>query len=72
MGVVGSSDGRPTQQSYSVFTELSHQLDRELQTMKRSVDTGLPRINSMLRDAGLPPIEAKPVDAPPPRQVAAQ
>ena len=72
MGVVGSSDGRPTQQSYSVFTELSHQLDRELQTMKRSVDTGLPRINSMLREAGLPPIEAKPVDAPPPRQVAAQ
>jgi hypothetical protein len=72
MGVVGNADSRPTQQSYAVFTELSHQLDRELQTMKRTLDSGLPRINTMLRDAGLPSIEAKPVDAPPPRQVAAQ
>jgi hypothetical protein len=65
MGVVGSSDGRPTQQSYSVFTELSQQLDRELTTLKRTLDAGLPRINGMLRDAGLPAIEARPVDAAP-------
>ena len=70
MGVVGSSDGRPTQQSYAVFTELSRQLDRELATLKRSLDAALPRLNGMLRDAGLPAIEAKPVDAPPPRQIA--
>src|SRR5438105_15270660 len=69
MGVVGSSEGRPTQQSYSVFTELSHQLDRELAVLKRTLDAGLPRVNTMLRDANLPPIEAKPVDAPT-RQVA--
>jgi len=72
MGVVGSADGRPTQQSYAVFTELSHELDRELTALKQTLDAGLPRINSMLRDAGLPAIEAKPVDAPPPRQIAAQ
>jgi hypothetical protein len=72
MGVVGGSDGRPTQQSHSVFTELSRQLDRELGTLKRSLDTMLPRLNAMLRDAGLPPIEARPVDAPPtPRAIAA-
>ena len=72
MGVVGSADGRPTQQSYAVFTELSQQLDRELAVMKRTLDAGLPRVNAMLRDAGLPAIEPKPVDAPPPRQIAAQ
>jgi hypothetical protein len=70
MGVVGSADGRPTQQSYAVFTELSQELDRELAALKRTLDAGLPRLNGMLKDAGLPAIEAKPVDAPPARQVA--
>jgi hypothetical protein len=72
MGVVGSADGRPTQQSYAVFTELSRELDRELAIMKQTLSTGLPRVNAMLRDAGLPAVEAKPVDAPPARQIAAQ
>src|SRR5206468_1067478 len=72
MGVVGSADGRPTQQSYAVFTDLSRQLDRELATLKQTLSAGLPRVNSMLRDAGLPPVEAKPIDAPPARQIAAQ
>jgi len=68
MGVVGSADGRPTQQSYSVFTELSRELDQELAVLKRTLDSGLPRVNAMLGGAGLPAIEAKPVDAP--RQIA--
>ena len=68
MGVVGSADGRPTQQSYAVFTELSRQLDQELAVLKRTLDSGLPRVNALLRGAGLPVIEAKPVEAP--RQIA--
>jgi len=73
MGVVGSADGRPTQQSYAVFNDLSAQLDRELALLRRTLDAGLTRANTMLKDANLPPIQAKPVDAPPPaRQVAAQ
>ena len=72
MGVVGSADGRPTQQSYSVFTELSTQLDRELAVLRRTLDTGLPHVNTMLRGAGLPAIEAKPVEVREPRQVAAR
>jgi len=72
MGVVGSADGRPTQQSYSVFTELSTELDRQLALLKRTLDAGLPRMNSMLRGAGLPAVEAKPVDVREPRQVAEQ
>jgi hypothetical protein len=72
MGVVGSADGRPTQQSYSVFTDLSTELDRQLALLKRTLDAGLPRMNSMLRGAGLPAVEAKPVDAREPRQIAEQ
>jgi hypothetical protein len=72
MGVVASADGRPTQQSYAVLTELSQQLDRELAILKQTLNSGLPRVNSMLREAGLAPVEAKPVDAPPARQIAAQ
>ncbi|MBW8839159.1 MAG: hypothetical protein JF602_04800 [Gemmatimonadetes bacterium] len=68
MGVVGSADGRPTQQSYSVFTELARQLDQELAVLKRTLDSGLPRVNAMLNGTGLPVIEAKPVEAP--RQIA--
>jgi photosystem II stability/assembly factor-like uncharacterized protein len=65
MGVVGSADGRPTQQSYAVFTELSQQLDRELAILKRTLDMGLPRVNAMLHGANLPEIQAKPVDVAP-------
>ena len=72
MGVVGSSDGRPTQQSFAVFNDLSTQLDRELAILRRTLDAGLTRANALLKDANLPPIQAKPVDAPPARQVAAQ
>jgi hypothetical protein len=72
MGVVGSADGRPTQQSYAVFTDLSQQLDQELAVLKRTLDAGLPRVNAMLKEANLPEIQAKPVDVAPPREVAAQ
>ena len=72
MGVVGSADGRPTQQSYAVFNELSQQLDRELAVLKRTLDAGLPRVNTMLKSSNLPEIQAKPVDVAPPREVAAQ
>jgi photosystem II stability/assembly factor-like uncharacterized protein len=70
MGVVGSADGRPTQQSYSVFTELSQQLDQQLGVLRRTLDAGLTRANAILKDAGLPVITPKPVDAPAARQVA--
>ena len=62
MGVVGSADGRPTRQSYTVLTDLSIQLDRELATMRKTLDIGLARINAMLKEAGLPIIVPKPVE----------
>jgi len=63
-GVVGSSDARPTDQSYSVFNTLSAQLDVQLLTLKRSLDTLLPKLN-----AALGALSLKPVDANAPLQV---
>ncbi|MDQ3949607.1 MAG: hypothetical protein M3282_04610, partial [Gemmatimonadota bacterium] len=70
MGVVGSSDNRPTAQSYDVFTRLSAQLDRELGRMRRAMDGALPRINDQLRDAKLPEIVPRAVEVRAQPQVA--
>jgi hypothetical protein len=54
-GVVGGTDAKPTSQSYTVFNDLSAQLDRQLSLM-RDVLSGLPAINATLTAAGLPAI----------------
>jgi photosystem II stability/assembly factor-like uncharacterized protein len=54
-GVVGGVDAKPTSQSYTVFTDLSSQLDRQLQAMRGSI-VALQVINDMLKEAGLPPV----------------
>jgi hypothetical protein len=54
-GVVGSTDARPTSQSYIVFNELSAELDRQLSAMRGALAV-LPTINTTLTAAGLPPI----------------
>ena len=58
-GVVGSSDARPTDQSYSVFNTLSAQLDIQLTTLKRSLDTLLPKLNAALGTLSLAPIDPR-------------
>ncbi len=42
-GVVESSDNKPTDQSYTVFKELSARLDAQLQALDKTVKTELPR-----------------------------
>ena len=54
-GVVGGTDAKPTSQSYTVFNELSSQLDQQLSAMRGALLT-LPAINGTLKAAGLPPI----------------
>ena len=54
-GVVASSAAKPTSQSYTVFKELSSELDRQLQAMRGALMV-LPAINAALRDSGLPVI----------------
>jgi hypothetical protein len=59
MGVVSSANGRPTQQTYGVLKGLSAELDREITRLKKSMNTNLPKINALLRAAGLPEIQPK-------------
>jgi vacuolar-type H+-ATPase subunit I/STV1 len=54
-GVVGGTDARPTSQSYTVFNDLSAQLDRQLSAMRGALIV-LPSINTTLKAAGLAPI----------------
>ena len=51
-GVVGGTDARPTSQSYTVFNDLSAELDRQLQAMRGALAV-LPSINATLKLAGL-------------------
>ena len=48
-GVVESSDNKPTDQSYTVFKELSARLDAQLQALDKTVKTELPRLNAALK-----------------------
>ena len=54
-GVVGGIDAKPTSQSYTVFNDLSAQLDQQLSAMRGALLI-LPSINGTLKEAGLPPI----------------
>jgi photosystem II stability/assembly factor-like uncharacterized protein len=50
---VGQGEYRPTKQAVEVFNMLSKELDVHLDAIKRSLDTNLPRLNAILRAAGL-------------------
>ena len=47
-GVVESADNKPTDQSYTVFKELSGRLDAQLQKLEQTLKTELPRLNAAL------------------------
>ena len=53
-GVVSSTEAKPTKQSYEVFNRLSGSLEVELKKVKKSLDESLPKVNALLRAAGLP------------------
>ncbi len=58
-GIVASTDARPTDQSYAVFNTLSMQLDIQLATLKRTLDTMVPRLNAALTSGKLTPVDPK-------------
>ncbi len=69
-GIVASTPARPTQQSYDVFNELSARLQVELDRVQAALRQHLDAVNSILRSANLPPIDARAEDPPlptPPR-----
>jgi photosystem II stability/assembly factor-like uncharacterized protein len=59
MGVVGSADGAPTKQSFDVYQVVTKELNVQLDKMHRIVNGDLPRLNAMLRAAGLKEIDNK-------------
>jgi photosystem II stability/assembly factor-like uncharacterized protein len=59
LGVVQSADGRPTQQSYDVDKVLTVELNKDLAKLRATINANLPRINAMLKAAGLKEIESK-------------
>ncbi len=59
LGVIQSSDGRPTQQSYDVDKLLTVELNKDLTKLRSTIGADLPRINGLLRAAGLKEIASK-------------
>jgi hypothetical protein len=58
MGVVASSDGKPTQQTYDVYKVVSSELVKNMANLRKVMNDNLPKINAMLRAAGLKPIDS--------------
>src|SRR5205085_2826645 len=56
--VIETGDGRPTEQSYVVFRELSARLDAVRQRLDEALTTDLAQFNKLLADARLDPVAA--------------
>ncbi|WP_419212396.1 VPS10 domain-containing protein [Maribacter sp. X9] len=54
---VEDGDARPTDGAYKVFKELSAELDIQLNALKKSIDSYGPKVNPILTENGVPPIE---------------
>jgi hypothetical protein len=68
-GIVASTEAKPTKQSYTVFSTLSGALETELQKVRRSLNSSLPKVNEILRAAGLPIIVPNTAERPRPATV---
>jgi hypothetical protein len=60
-GVIESVDGRPTDQTVQVFTELNAKLQVQLQRMRSVVRTDVPSFNQLVAARGLAPISCSTV-----------
>jgi photosystem II stability/assembly factor-like uncharacterized protein len=59
MSMVEGSDTKPTDQSYAVFDELSGALGKELDQMNLVITQDVARLNELLRELGLDPIDVE-------------
>jgi photosystem II stability/assembly factor-like uncharacterized protein len=58
-GVIESADAKPTDQSIEVFNELSALLDAQLEKMKQTLSTELPRLNAALKREKIEAVDPK-------------
>jgi hypothetical protein len=56
MGFILSGERRPPKQAYDVYTVLGGKLDGEIAKLERVIATELPKLNAMLKAAGVPEI----------------
>ncbi|MEJ2540311.1 MAG: glycosyl hydrolase, partial [Gemmatimonadota bacterium] len=56
---VEGSETRPTDQSYEVYEQLSGELDTEMERLQIIIQQDVRRLNDLLRDLGLPPIDTE-------------
>ncbi|HEU5479743.1 MAG TPA: hypothetical protein VFU90_07900, partial [Candidatus Tumulicola sp.] len=63
MGVVSSAWGRPTKQSYEVYDLLNGLIDVQMRRMKAAM-AGVPRVDAVLKAAGLQAIEVAAKEVP--------
>lgn len=66
-GVVGSTEARPTKQSFEVFTLLNKELEGYLVELRQAWKDLLPPIDEILKKNGQPVIDVKPADVKSPR-----
>jgi hypothetical protein len=59
MNLVEGSDSKPTDQSYQAFDFLSGQLGTELEQMNLVITQDVARLNQLLRELGLAPIDVE-------------
>ncbi len=55
-GVVSSADWAPTKQSYEVFSQVSRQVDEQLDELHKTLDADLAAFVKLIRDSGTPSI----------------
>ena len=65
VGVIESADAKPTDQSVEVFNELSAQLDAQIEKMKQTLKTELPRLNAALKREKIDAVDPAAKPAPP-------
>jgi hypothetical protein len=59
LNLVEGAEDRPTEQAYTVFETLSGELDTELEQMNLVIQQDLARLNELLRELGLDPIDVE-------------
>lgn len=58
-GVVQSAEAAPTAQSYEVYTELTTQIDAQLQKLSQVMKTDVAAFNQLVRDQNIPAVVVK-------------
>ena len=54
--LTAGADARPTDQSRELFRELADRADAEIVNLKAVLESGVPNLNTLLKDAGIPHI----------------